>query len=112
MHFNLTDEQRALVDMVQRFLAQEYGFEARRRILRSPEGWSREIWRKLGEMGLLALQVPEEHGGMAPATIDRGCGRRPGGTGRAGCCVAGRRSSSTRRRPTCSSSRPAPAGRR
>jgi hypothetical protein len=70
MHFHLTEEQRALGDMVQRFLAQEYAFEARRRILRSPEGWSREIWGKLGEMGLLGLQVPEEHGGMAPATVE------------------------------------------
>ncbi len=70
MHFHLTDEQRALSDMVQRFLSQEYAFEARRRILRSAEGWSREVWGKLGEMGLLALQVPEEHGGMAPATVE------------------------------------------
>jgi hypothetical protein len=70
MHFHLTDEQQALSDMVQRFLAQEYGFEARRKILRSPEGWSREIWARLGEMGLLSLQVPEEHGGMAPATVE------------------------------------------
>jgi len=70
MHFHLTDEQQALSDMVQRFLAQEYGFDARRKILRSPEGWSREIWARLGEMGLLSLQVPEEHGGMAPATVE------------------------------------------
>jgi hypothetical protein len=70
MHFNLTDEQRALSDMVQRFLAQEYAFDARRKILRSPDGWSREIWGRLGEMGLLALQVPEAQGGMAPATME------------------------------------------
>jgi alkylation response protein AidB-like acyl-CoA dehydrogenase len=70
MHFNLTDEQGALRDMVQRFLAQEYAFDARGKILRSAEGWSREIWAKLGEMGLLALQVPEEHGGMAPASVE------------------------------------------
>jgi alkylation response protein AidB-like acyl-CoA dehydrogenase len=72
MHFNLTDEQRALADMVQRFLAQQYGFEARRHILRSPEGWSREVWGKLAEMGLLALQVPPEHGGW-PRRPSRPC---------------------------------------
>jgi alkylation response protein AidB-like acyl-CoA dehydrogenase len=70
MNFNLTEEQRALSDTVQRFLAQQYDFEARRRILRSPEGWSRETWGKLAEMGLLALQIPPEHGGMAPAAIE------------------------------------------
>jgi len=70
MHFNLTEEQRALADMVQRFLAKQYGFEARRKILRSQEGWSRETWGQLAEMGLLALQVPPGHGGMAPAAIE------------------------------------------
>ncbi|HET8724874.1 MAG TPA: acyl-CoA dehydrogenase [Anaeromyxobacteraceae bacterium] len=70
MHFNLTDEQRALQEMVQRFLAQEYGFEARRRIVRSPEGWSREAWSRFAEMGLLGLHVPEEHGGMGPAPVE------------------------------------------
>ena len=70
MHFQLTDEQRALSEMVQRFLSQEYGFEARKKIVRSPEGWSREVWARLAEMGLLSLHVPEEQGGMAPAVVE------------------------------------------
>lgn len=70
MHFSLTSEQQLLADTVQRFLSKEYGFEARGRILRSPEGWSREVWSQLAEMGLLALQVPEAHGGMGPAPVE------------------------------------------
>ncbi len=70
MDFNLTDEQRALSEMVQRFLAREYAFEARKKIVRSAEGWSRDVWGKVAEMGLLALQVPEAHGGMAPAPVE------------------------------------------
>lgn len=70
MHFDLTDEQRALSEMVQRFFAREYAFDARKKILRSPDGWSREIWARLAEMGLLALQVPEAQGGMAPAVVE------------------------------------------
>jgi alkylation response protein AidB-like acyl-CoA dehydrogenase len=70
MHFSLTSEQQLLADTVQRFLSKEYGFEARNRILRSPDGWSREVWSKLAEMGLLALQVPEAHGGMGPAPVE------------------------------------------
>jgi len=70
MHFGFSAEQQLLGETVQRFLTQEYGFEVRRKILRSPEGWSREIWAKLAEMGLLGLQVPEENGGMAPATVE------------------------------------------
>ena len=70
MKFTPTPEQQQLGDMVQRFLAEQYTFEARRKILDSPEGWSREIWRHLAELGLLALQVPEDQGGMAPAVVE------------------------------------------
>jgi len=70
MHFGLTAEQELLGDTVRRFLAKEYAFEVRGKILRSPEGWSRAVWARLAEMGLLALQVPEEQGGMAPATVE------------------------------------------
>jgi alkylation response protein AidB-like acyl-CoA dehydrogenase len=70
MDFDLTQEQKLLADTVQRFLSQRYGFEARGAILRSKEGWSREVWAGLAELGLLTLQVPEEHGGMAPAPVE------------------------------------------
>src|SRR3954466_12468650 len=70
MRFTPTPEQQQLSDMVQRFLSEQYSFEARRKILESREGWSREIWSKLGELGLLSLQVPEAQGGMAPAVVE------------------------------------------
>jgi alkylation response protein AidB-like acyl-CoA dehydrogenase len=70
MHFGLTAEQQFLGDTVQRFLSREYGFDVRRKIVGSAEGWSREIWSRLAEMGLLGLQVPEAHFGMAPATVE------------------------------------------
>ena len=70
MNFTPTAEQHALGEMVQRLLSQEYGFEARGKILRSPEGFSRETWSKLAELGLLALQAPEEHGGLHPASVE------------------------------------------
>src|SRR5438132_1303919 len=70
MRFSPTPEQQQLGDMVQRFFADQYGFDARRKILESREGWSREIWSKMAELGLLSLQVPEEQGGMAPAVVE------------------------------------------
>jgi alkylation response protein AidB-like acyl-CoA dehydrogenase len=70
MRFTPTPEQQQLGDMVQRFLGEQYGFEARRKILDSREGWSRDVWSKLAELGLLSLQLPEEHGGMAPAVVE------------------------------------------
>jgi len=70
MDFNLTKEQQMLSDLVQGFVTKEYTFEVRRRILKSPDGWSREVWSKLAEMGLLSLQAPEEYGGMGPSAIE------------------------------------------
>ena len=70
MRFSLTPEQQQLSDLVQRFLDEQYDFQTRRKILDSPAGWSRQVWSKLAELGLLALQVPEELGGMAPAVVE------------------------------------------
>jgi alkylation response protein AidB-like acyl-CoA dehydrogenase len=70
MHFGLTPEQQLLADTVQRFLAREYAFDARKKILHSADGWSREIWARFAEMGLLSLQVPEAHFGMGPAPVE------------------------------------------
>src|ERR1700737_576733 len=70
MDFQLTKEQQMLSDVVQRFVAKEYTFERRRSILQSADGWSRDIWSKLAEMGLLSLQVPEEYGGMGRASVE------------------------------------------
>ena len=66
MRFTPTPEQQQLGDMVQRFLGEQYAFEARRKILDSQTGWSAEVWSKLGELGLLGLQVPEAQGGIGP----------------------------------------------
>src|SRR5438309_940050 len=43
--------------MVQRFFAQQYGFEARRKILDSPEGWSRGNWTLKGRKSVV-LHAP------------------------------------------------------
>jgi alkylation response protein AidB-like acyl-CoA dehydrogenase len=69
MDFNLDADHQLLADTVGKFLAKEYGFDERKKILRSPEGWSRAAWRKLAEMGLLGVQIPEAHGGIGPDRV-------------------------------------------
>ena len=70
MDFNLSKEQEQLGDSVQRFVAREYAGEKRKAILRSKDGFSREVWAQLAELGLLALLVPEEHGGMGAGPVE------------------------------------------
>jgi alkylation response protein AidB-like acyl-CoA dehydrogenase len=70
MDFSFTEEQQLLEDTVRRFVAKDYAFEKRRAILDSAEGWSREVWQQLADLGLLALNVPEEHGGLGGGPVD------------------------------------------
>ncbi len=64
MNFDFNEEQRALQDTVQRFIAKDYTFETRRAIRDSGAGWSREVWQALADLGVLALNIDEEHGGL------------------------------------------------
>ena len=69
MDFSFNDEQQMLLDTTQRFLGREYTFEQRHKLLESEEGWSREIWKQLGELGLLALDIPEADGGIGAGPV-------------------------------------------
>lgn len=64
MDFNLTDEQQMLREAVRRFAQEQYTFEARRRLIDSPEGFGQENWSAYAELGWLALGLPEDVGGL------------------------------------------------
>jgi alkylation response protein AidB-like acyl-CoA dehydrogenase len=70
LDFELDKDQQLFADNLQRYLAQHYSFEQRREILRSPEGWSRQIWTGLADLGLLGLEIPEEDGGMGGPPVE------------------------------------------
>ena len=70
MDFNFSEEQQLLADAVQRFVREHYSFERRREILRSPEGWSREMWNEIAGLGVTAINVPEEHGGLGGGPVE------------------------------------------
>src|SRR6516165_2809543 len=70
MDFELTDEQRLLRESVDRLLADHYGFAQRRSYLLEPEGWSRALWSRYAEQGLLGLPFAEGYGGFGGGTIE------------------------------------------
>jgi alkylation response protein AidB-like acyl-CoA dehydrogenase len=70
MNFSLAEEQQLLADALARFVERDYGFDARRAIVKSEEGWSRKAWHQLAELGVLGLMVPEEHGGFGGTSVD------------------------------------------
>jgi len=69
MDIELTEEQELLRSSLQRLLRDAYAFDARRKILASEEGFSRDIWRSFAELGLLAAPFPEEVGGLGGGTL-------------------------------------------
>jgi alkylation response protein AidB-like acyl-CoA dehydrogenase len=69
MDIQLTEEQELLRNSIQRFLNDRYGFDTRRKIIASDEGWSREQWLGLAELGLCAAPFAEENGGLGGGTL-------------------------------------------
>src|SRR5580658_6579482 len=70
MDFSYSEEQMALQETLQRFIARDYDFERRRALARSALGYSAEAWSQYAELGLLALPFPEEFGGLNGSAID------------------------------------------
>ncbi len=70
MDFSFTEEQTLLRNSVQRFIQDKYDIEARRKIINSEEGMSRDNWNAFAELGLLMAPFPEEYGGLGGDNID------------------------------------------
>lgn len=54
-----------LRDSAERYASDNYSFLQRRAVLSDPAGWSENAWRAYGELGWLALRLPEEQGGLS-----------------------------------------------
>lgn len=70
MDFSFSEEQRLLAESVQKFVQNSYTFEARQKLLKSEEGFSRDHWRTFAELGWLALPFAEEAGGLGGTPIE------------------------------------------
>ena len=49
----------AVGDSIRKYLANEYDFEKRKAIIKSPSGLSDAAWSTFDEMGLTAIALPE-----------------------------------------------------
>jgi alkylation response protein AidB-like acyl-CoA dehydrogenase len=64
MDFRYNEEQLALKETLRRFIAREYSFERRRALARTPLGYSADAWAQYADLGLLALPLPAQYGGL------------------------------------------------
>lgn len=69
MDFSFTDEQQMLLDTTRRFVTERYGFDFRHRVRESAEGWSRDTWTQMADLGLLSINIPEADGGIGAGPV-------------------------------------------
>lgn len=70
MDFDLSEEQRLLKDSVEGLLADSYDFEQRKKYAQEKAGWSKAVWGKLAEQGLLGLPFSENDGGFGGGPVE------------------------------------------
>jgi alkylation response protein AidB-like acyl-CoA dehydrogenase len=65
VNFDLTEDEEMLKALAERFVVDQYDIDRRRAYVANDEGFSRENWALLGELGLIAAPFAEEQGGLA-----------------------------------------------
>lgn len=70
MDFDLSEEQRLLKESVDGLFKASYTFEARKNYRAAEGGYSRALWKKFAEQGLLGLPFSEDDGGFGAGPID------------------------------------------
>ena len=69
MDFNINKEQKMYKDAAKTFFKKEWSFDLLREIVQEG-GFSKELWKKIADLGWLGLLVDEEHGGFGASFMD------------------------------------------
>src|SRR3981081_1526071 len=70
MDFDLSEEQRLLKESVEGLLGDSYEFEHRKKKMGEKGGWSKAVWNKFAEQGLLGLPFSEDDGGFGAGAVE------------------------------------------
>jgi alkylation response protein AidB-like acyl-CoA dehydrogenase len=70
MNFEHTEERRMLADSLNRFIAEQYSFETRNKIVGTAQGFSSEIWQQFAELGVIGALFREDDGGFGGSGFD------------------------------------------
>ena len=70
MDFSLSEEQQLLKDSLDRFVREAYDFEKRRKLITTDDGFSRDNWKQMAELGWLGVALPEEFGGIGGGPVE------------------------------------------
>jgi alkylation response protein AidB-like acyl-CoA dehydrogenase len=70
MNFDLTDDQKMLVDTVQSFVKKDSPVERMRRLRTDDRGWEPAVWSKMADLGWLGVMFPESAGGLGMSFVE------------------------------------------
>ena len=70
MDFSFSEEQTLLADSVEKFIQNDYPFEARQKLVRSELGYGEDNWRTFAELGWLGVPFAEDDGGFGGSAVD------------------------------------------
>jgi len=70
MNFNLSEEQEMLREGAARFVRDKYAFERRRPLNTTDPGDPPDYWQYYAELGWLALNIPEDVGGLGCSLVE------------------------------------------
>lgn len=70
MDFLYTEEQAMMRESIARYLRDGHSFDRRADLLNDPDRLASRVLGELAELGLTALLVPEEHGGLGGSVCD------------------------------------------
>src|SRR5947199_4973126 len=70
MDFDLSEEQRLLKESVDGLLTDTYDFDSRKKYGKEKGRWSKSVWAKLAEQGLLGLPFSEDDGGFGAGAVE------------------------------------------
>ncbi|HXY99872.1 MAG TPA: acyl-CoA dehydrogenase family protein [Stellaceae bacterium] len=70
MDFDFSEEQRLLDETVRRLVKDAYDITKRKSYIAAPEGFSRALWARYAELGLLGLPFAESEGGFGGSAVE------------------------------------------
>ena len=70
MNFDLSPEQKLLESTAASFVKKESPVGRMRTLREDAIGWSKDVWRKMAELGWLGLPFPESAGGFGGSFVD------------------------------------------
>jgi alkylation response protein AidB-like acyl-CoA dehydrogenase len=70
MNFGFSEEQELLRAEVRKLLGERCPLAEVRKITETPDGFSRELWKRVADLGWVGLTIPEAYGGAGLGRVD------------------------------------------